>query len=64
MIESKLRAKNIKFIKNDNVEELISHGIQSLPVLKVEEKFLSFVDANTWVNNAPSQSEDSEQEEQ
>ncbi len=63
VIESKLRAKNIKFIKNDNVEELIYHGIQSLPVLKVEEKFLSFVDANTWVNNAPSQSEDSEQEE-
>lgn len=63
VIESKLKAKNIKFVENNNVEELISYGIQSLPVLKVGEKFLSFVEANAWVNNAPSQNIDSEQEE-
>ena len=63
VIESKLKAKNIKFVENNNLEELISYGIQSLPVLKVGEKFLSFVEANAWVNNAPSQNIDSEQEE-
>lgn len=63
VIESKLKAKNIKFVETNNVEELISYGIQSLPVLKVGEKFLSFVEANAWVNNAPSQNSDSEQEE-
>lgn len=60
VIKSKLEAKNIPFTENTNVEELISLGIQSLPVLKVGDEFLSFVDANAWVNNQTSQSNQEE----
>ncbi len=60
VIKSKLEAKNIPFTENTNVEELISLGIQSLPVLKVGDEFLNFVNANTWVNNQTSQSNQEE----
>lgn len=60
VIKSKLEAKNIPFTENTNVEELISLGIQSLPVLKVGDEFLSFVDANAWVNSQTSQSNQEE----
>ncbi len=60
VIKSKLEAKNIPFTENTNVEELISLGIQSLPVLKVGDEFLSFVDANAWVNSQTSQSSQEE----
>ncbi len=60
VIKSKLEAKNIPFTENTNVEELIPLGIQSLPVLKVGDEFLSFVDANTWVNSQTSQSNQEE----
>ena len=55
VIKSKLEAKDIKFTESDNIDELISHDIQSFPVLKVGEEFLSFVDANAWVNAQLSQ---------
>ncbi len=57
VIKSKLEAKDIKFTESDNIDELISHGIQSFPVLKVGEEFLSFVDANAWVNAQSSQND-------
>lgn len=60
VIKSKLEAKNIPFTENTNVEELISLGIQSLPVLKVGDEFLSFADANAWVNSQTSQSSQEE----
>lgn len=60
VIKSKLEAKNIPFTENTNVEELIPLGIQSLPVLKVGGEFLSFVDANTWVNSQTFQSNQEE----
>ena len=60
VIKSKLEAKNIPFTENTNVEELISLGIQSLPVLKVGDEFLSFVDANAWVNSQTPQSNQEE----
>ena len=51
VLKAKLEAKNITFTENDNLEELVSMGIQSLPVLKVDGVFLNFVKANDWVNS-------------
>lgn len=61
VIKSKLEAKNIKFSESSNIEELTSLGIQSLPILKVGDEFLNFVDANTWVNNQTSDSHSKEE---
>ncbi len=55
VMEAKLAAKNINYIKNENVSEVASMGFQSLPILKVDNDFLSFVEANTWVNSQPEQ---------
>lgn len=63
VIKSKLEAQDIKFTESDRVDELIAHGIQSLPALKVGEKFLNFVDANNWINSQSSQNNFEKEEE-
>ncbi len=55
VIKNKLNAKNVSYVENNNVEELVSLGIQTLPVLKVGNEFLSFTEANAWVNNYTSE---------
>ncbi|MBR2579302.1 MAG: hypothetical protein IKE41_04120 [Clostridia bacterium] len=60
VIESKLAVKNINYIKNENVSEVADMGFQSLPVLKIDENYLSFVDANNWVNSQAEQSPEPE----
>lgn len=50
VIKNKLEKKGIEFIENNNIEELVVLGFKSLPVLKVEENLMSFVDANNWIN--------------
>ena len=61
VLKAKLEAKNIDFTENNNVEELIPMGFQSLPMLSVNGEFLYFVEANDWVNSQPD-SNDSKQE--
>lgn len=51
VLETKLNSKNIKFTKISDLEILRSKNIMSVPVLEVDNNFMSFVDANTWVNN-------------
>lgn len=55
VLEAKLTAKNIDYIKNENVSEVADMGFQSLPILKVGDSYLSFVEANAWVNSQPEQ---------
>ncbi|MBQ6143544.1 MAG: hypothetical protein IJI84_03550 [Clostridia bacterium] len=54
VLKAKLESKSIPFAENGNLEELVSMGIQSLPVLNVDGTFLNFVKANDWVNSQPS----------
>ena len=61
VLKAKLEAKNIAFTENNNVEELIPMGYQSLPMLNVNGEFLNFVKGNDWVNSQPD-SNDSKQE--
>lgn len=55
VLETKLTAKNVNYIKNENVSEVADMGFQSLPILKVDDNYLSFVEANGWVNSQPEQ---------
>ena len=49
-LEKKLTEKNIKFTKNNNVIEMSELGIDQVPVLSIDSKMLSFVEANKWIN--------------
>ena len=51
LLENKLNQKNIKYTKNDDVEEMKRLGFTSVPVLKVGEKFMNAPDAMNYVNN-------------
>lgn len=55
VLETKLTAKNVTYIKNGNVSEVADMGFQSLPILRVDDKYLSFVEANAWINAQPEQ---------
>ena len=50
ILEEKLTEKNIKFTKNNNVIEMSELGIDQVPVLSIDSKMLSFVEANKWIN--------------
>lgn len=49
ILESRLNSKNIEFIKNDNFEELIEKGFNSAPILKIENKYLTYLEAINWI---------------
>lgn len=51
VLEMKLKQKNINYTENDNVEEMLSLGIQSAPALSVDNKIYLFTDAVKWVNS-------------
>lgn len=50
ILEKKLRQKNIDYIEVNDVEQMLTIGIKTVPWLKVDEKMLDFNDANEWVN--------------
>ena len=50
ILEKKRTEKNIKFTKNNNVIEMSELGIDQVPVLSIDGKMLSFVEANKWIN--------------
>lgn len=50
VLEAKLKAKNINFEINNNIDEMIEKGIQTAPVLEVHDELLQFKDAVDWIN--------------
>lgn len=50
VLEKKLKQKNIDFIIETDIKEIISMGFLSAPILKVDEKVMDFSDANKWIN--------------
>ena len=50
VLEKKLKAKNIPFEIEENMEEMIKKGFQEAPILQVGDDYLDFVNANAWVN--------------
>ena len=51
VIEAKLKAKHIEFEVIDDVAVLEQEQIKSVPVLEVDTKRMSFLEANQYVNN-------------
>ena len=50
ILKKKLQEAGIDFVESSEMEKLISLGFKSLPVLEVEDQFMNFVDANSWIN--------------
>ena len=50
VLAKKLEAKGIAYIKNDNVNDMLELGINTVPVLAVGDKLLEFAEAVQWVN--------------
>jgi glutaredoxin-related protein len=50
VLETKLTQKNIEFNVVTDVNKMESLGIQSVPILEVDDKLLNFTDAVDWVN--------------
>ena len=50
VLETKLTQKNIEFNVVTDVNKMESLGIQSVPILEVNDKLLNFTDAVAWVN--------------
>lgn len=51
ILESKLNAKNIRYEKNTDTDEMIRLGFQTVPKLKVDDEILDFGEAVKWINN-------------
>ena len=51
VLKKKLKAKNIEYVENNNVEDMESLGIDQVPVLSVNGNLMSFAEANNWINN-------------
>lgn len=50
VLEKKLTEANIDFIVNNNVEEMLSKGFETAPILLLENgTFLDFSKANNWI---------------
>lgn len=50
VLEKKLGSKGVQYSVISNEEEIVSTGFLSLPILKVDDTFMSFTEAVSWVN--------------
>ena len=50
ILKKKLEDKNIDYVENDDIETMISLGIEQVPVLSVGNKLFQFAEAVKWVN--------------
>jgi glutaredoxin len=51
VLENKLNEKNIEYIENNDVDEMLNKGWRSAPVLEVDGTGLMFKEAVDWVNS-------------
>ena len=51
VLEKKLIAKGLSFTTCDNIAEMQKLNIDTVPVLAVNDKLLSFQDAVNYINN-------------
>ncbi len=50
VLKSKLDNKNIRYDIVSNVDTMTSKGIESVPVLEIDNTILDFKEAISWVN--------------
>lgn len=51
VLKMKLEEKGVTFNTCEDIEVLKAKGISSVPVLEVDGKMMTFVEANNWVND-------------
>jgi glutaredoxin len=51
VLETKLNQKGIEFKIVENIEEMEKLGIQSVPMLKIDDNIMNFTEAIAWINN-------------
>ena len=51
VLKKKLAEKGIQYTVNESVEEMLSLGIEQVPVLKINEELLPFSAAVKWIND-------------
>ena len=49
-LKRKLADKNIEYVEKNDVDEMLSLGIEQVPVLSLNGELLTFVEANEWIN--------------
>jgi hypothetical protein len=50
ILETKLKAKNIKYEECTDIDIMLEMGILSVPQLEVDGELMDFTKANQWVN--------------
>ena len=50
VLEIKLKQKNIEYEECNNVDEMLSKGVMTVPILEVDGEMLDFGKAVKWVN--------------
>lgn len=50
ILETKLKQKNIEYEECTDINEMLSKGIETVPVLEVDGQMLDFGKAIRWVN--------------
>ena len=50
VLKTNLDKRNINYIENNDVEEMLELGFDLLPVLKVDNDIMNFTEANDWIN--------------
>ena len=53
ILKKKLDSKGIEYKENFNidVDYMLSLGIDTTPILQVDDEYMEFTKANEWVNN-------------
>jgi len=51
VLKKKLLDKELPFMEVSDEEEMMSLGIQTVPVMSVDGRLLEFKEANEWINN-------------
>ena len=50
VLETKLKQKGLNFQEETSIEKMEALGMLSAPMLQVDDKLLSFKEANEWIN--------------
>ena len=51
ILMKKLDMAGMDYIINDDMQEIIDKGFDSVPVVKIEDIYMDFKEANDWIND-------------
>lgn len=51
VLKQKLKASNIEYKEESDMTEIIDKGYMTVPILKVNDSYMEFKEANDWIND-------------